>query len=63
MVSNDLSEKIKKEDIVKGIETLMGDYEIKQRAMALATTFQNKFPISSMSALDAFRDLINQRAA
>lgn len=61
MVSNDL-EKIKKEDIVQGIERLMNDEEVKQRAIALAAKFENGFPICSSVALDAFRDLINCRA-
>lgn len=61
MVSTDL-EKIKKEDILQGIERLMNDEEIKQRAIALAAKFENGFPICSSVALDAFRDLINYRA-
>ena len=62
MVCDDLS-KIKKEDIVKGIERLMSDDEIKQRAEGLAARFGDGFPISSVAALDAFGDMINQRAA
>ncbi|PON44810.1 UDP-glucuronosyl/UDP-glucosyltransferase [Parasponia andersonii] len=63
MVCDDLSEKIKKEDIIRGIETLMGDADVKRRALVLSAKFQNGFPISSVAALDAFRDLLNQRAA
>lgn len=62
MVSDDLLE-IKKEDIVKGMETLMSDDEIKGRAMVLATKFHNGFPTSSVAALDAFRELFDQRVA
>ncbi|KAL5550850.1 hypothetical protein UlMin_001026 [Ulmus minor] len=62
-ISDDLSEKITKEDIVKGIEKLFGDGEMKRRAVALADTFQHGFPASSGAALDAFRDLIHQKVA
>ncbi|GMY29577.1 scopoletin glucosyltransferase-like [Fagus crenata] len=63
MVSDDLSRTIKKEDIVKGIEKLMGDEDIKTRAVTLSTKFQHGFPLTSVAALDAFRDFINQKAS
>lgn len=62
MVSEDLSEKIDKEEIVRGIEKLMGDEDIKRRAVARGAIFQHGFPPASMAALDAFRDLINQNS-
>ncbi|EXC26266.1 UDP-glycosyltransferase 73C2 [Morus notabilis] len=58
MVSHDFTEKMKKEDIVQGIERLMDDGEAKQRAITLAAKFENGFPISSSAALDAFRDFL-----
>ena len=41
----------------------MGDEDIKTRAVTLSTKFQLGFPPSSVTALDAFRDFINQKAA
>jgi hypothetical protein len=63
MIADDLSQKIKKEDIVKGIGKLMGDEDVKKRALTLSTKFQQGFPATSVAALDAFRDFINQKAA
>ncbi|KAG6636304.1 UDP-glycosyltransferase 89A2-like [Carya illinoinensis] len=63
MVSDDLSEPINKEDIGKGIEKLMGDEDVKERALLLSTEFQHGFPASSAAALDAVRDFINQIVA
>ncbi|XP_040986823.1 scopoletin glucosyltransferase-like [Juglans microcarpa x Juglans regia] len=63
MVSDDLSEPITKEDIGKGIEKLMGDEDVKERALLLSTEFQHGFPASSVAALDAFRDFIKQIVA
>ncbi|XP_030497666.1 scopoletin glucosyltransferase [Cannabis sativa] len=59
IISDNLSEKIKKHEIVKGIKTLMGDDDIKSRARNLAAIFQKGFPISSTTNLDVFRDMIN----
>ncbi|KAJ8754386.1 hypothetical protein K2173_002837 [Erythroxylum novogranatense] len=53
---------IKKDDIVKGIERVVGDDEMKIRAAALSAKFENGFPESSTRSLDAFRDFINQKA-
>ena len=52
---------VKKEDIVKGIERLMGDKEMKRRAEILSEKFQHGFPNSSVAALDAFKDYVNQK--
>lgn len=62
-ISDDISGKIKKDDIVKGIEKLMGDEEMKQRAVRLSAKFEHGFPTSSAAALDAFRDFVAQIAA
>ncbi|XP_054808598.1 scopoletin glucosyltransferase-like [Prosopis cineraria] len=59
-VSDNLAE-VKKDDIVKGIERLMGDKEMKRRAEKLSEKFQHGFPSSSQAALDAFKDYVNQK--
>ncbi|KAL6207830.1 hypothetical protein ACLB2K_018783 [Fragaria x ananassa] len=53
-VAEDLSEMVRKEDIVRGIERLMGDEEMKKRAVAIREKFEDGFPASSKAALDAF---------
>ena len=60
MVSEDLTQMVKKDDIVKGIERLMSDGDMKKRAESLSAMFQNGFPRSSEAALDAFIHYINQ---
>ncbi|KAK4252665.1 hypothetical protein QN277_014410 [Acacia crassicarpa] len=60
MISDDLSQMVKKDNIVKGIERLMNDKDMKSRADSLSTMFQNGFPRSSEAALDAFIRYINQ---
>ncbi|VVA17226.1 PREDICTED: UDP-glycosyltransferase [Prunus dulcis] len=62
-ISDEISEKIKKDDIVKGIEMLMDDEDMKQRAVRLSAKFEHGFPTSSVAALDAFRDFVAQKAA
>ncbi|XP_011028075.1 PREDICTED: UDP-glycosyltransferase 73B4-like isoform X3 [Populus euphratica] len=62
MVSDDLSQLIKKDDIIKGVESLWGDEDVKNRAALLRAKFKHGFPTSSVSSLDAFRDFINQKA-
>ncbi|KAI6680311.1 hypothetical protein NL676_034192 [Syzygium grande] len=59
-VAEDLSQVVKKDEIVKGIERLMCDEEMHERAASIKAKFGHGFPASS-SALDAFRDFINQR--
>ncbi|XP_077247516.1 putative UDP-glucosyl transferase 73B6 [Tasmannia lanceolata] len=49
---------IKKKDILKGIEKLMGDEEPRKRAAALRSLFAGGFPACSSASLDAFRDFI-----
>ncbi|XP_030953204.1 scopoletin glucosyltransferase-like [Quercus lobata] len=61
-VAHDLSEMVKEEDIVRGIERLMGDQEMHGRAARLRAKFENGFPASSEAALDAFGDFIRQKA-
>jgi len=61
MVSNDPSEKVAKDEIVMGIERLMGDEEMKKTAEVLSAKFRSGFPRSSVAALDAFKDFIKQR--
>ncbi|KAK2635523.1 hypothetical protein Ddye_030315 [Dipteronia dyeriana] len=53
-VLDDLSNMVKKDDIVKGIERLLDDKEMKKRAEQLGAKFGNGFPQSSMAALDDF---------
>jgi hypothetical protein len=60
-VAEDLSEMVKKEDIVKGVERVMGDEEMHERAARLRSKFENGFPASSEAALDAFGDFIIQK--
>lgn len=62
-VADDLSENVKKEDIVKGIEKLMGDEEMHKRAALLRGKLENGFPVSSEAALDAFGVFITQNAS
>lgn len=62
-ICEDLSQTVMKEDIVKGIERLMGDEAMKQRAVVLSAKFQKGFPESSVASLDAFRDFINLKVA
>ncbi|KAJ9171043.1 hypothetical protein P3X46_019094 [Hevea brasiliensis] len=64
MVSDDLSETVKEDDIVKGIEMLMGDEEMHNRAILIKAKLRDDgFPASSEAGLDAFRGFIlNQKA-
>ncbi|XP_059442455.1 scopoletin glucosyltransferase-like [Corylus avellana] len=60
-VAKDLSKTVKKEDIVKGVERLMGDEDVHETAARLRAKFENGFPASSEAALDAFVDFISQK--
>jgi hypothetical protein len=60
MVSDDLSKRVTKDDIVVGIQRLMCDEEIKNNAEVVSAKFQNGFPRSSVAALYAFKDCINK---
>ena len=57
-VAHDLSEMVKEQDIVTGIERLMGDQEMHGRAARLRAKFENGFPASSEAALDSFGEHI-----
>ncbi|CAJ1930984.1 unnamed protein product [Sphenostylis stenocarpa] len=61
MVSDDMSEKITKQDIVVGIKKLMGDKEMKKRAEILSANFHHGFPTTSEEALDDLVGYIKQR--
>ncbi|KAM5573666.1 UDP-glucosyl transferase 73B2-like [Rosa sericea] len=61
LISEDLSETIKKEDITRGIEKLLSDEEMKQRAVKLSAKFEHGFPTSSIAALDAFGDFLRHK--
>ncbi|XP_047325380.1 UDP-glycosyltransferase 89A2-like [Impatiens glandulifera] len=52
------SEMVKKDNILKGIEMLMNDEELRARAATLARQFDGRFPSSSMAALDGFGDFV-----
>lgn len=56
--NKELSEMVKNDDIAEGIERLMRDEGIKQRAAELKVKFEGGFPASSEAALDAFRDFL-----
>ncbi|CAK7356014.1 unnamed protein product [Dovyalis caffra] len=62
MISDDFSQLRQKDDIIKGIENLLGDEVFKNRAASLSAKFKHGFPASSVDSLDAFRDFINQKA-
>ncbi|GAV88151.1 LOW QUALITY PROTEIN: UDPGT domain-containing protein, partial [Cephalotus follicularis] len=57
-VAHDLSLLITKDDILKGVERLMGDIQMKRRVVALSAQFEHGFPATSVTALDAFEDFI-----
>ncbi|KAF8028248.1 hypothetical protein BT93_E0990 [Corymbia citriodora subsp. variegata] len=59
-VAEDLSQVVKKDEIVTGIERLMCDEEMHERAALIKAKFEHGLPASS-SAFDAFRDFINAR--
>lgn len=63
LISTDMSESIRKDVIVKGIKGLMGDEGVRERARQLQGKFQSGFPVSSVAALDEFREfiIINQK--
>ncbi|KAI4371636.1 hypothetical protein MLD38_009963 [Melastoma candidum] len=53
-ISKDMSRMVVKGDIIKGIESLMSDTGVKERAAALRVNFEHGFPRSSNAALDEF---------
>lgn len=61
MVTEDMSVKVTKDDVVEGIKKLMDDREMKKNAEILSAKFQKGFPISSGDALNDFKDYVMQR--
>ncbi|KAL6183754.1 hypothetical protein ACLB2K_045165 [Fragaria x ananassa] len=57
MISKDVSQTIKKENITRGIEKLLNDQEMKQRAVKLSAKFEHGFPTSSVAALGTSFDV------
>jgi UDP:flavonoid glycosyltransferase YjiC (YdhE family) len=57
-VADDLSEMVKRDDIVKGLERLMGDEEMRDRMVGMKSIFDNATP---EAAFDAFSDFVNQK--
>ncbi|XP_057978381.1 mogroside IE synthase-like [Malania oleifera] len=53
----------KKEDILSGVERMMGDEEVRQRAAELRAKFIHGFPTSSDAALDAFLGFFRPNAS
>lgn len=62
VISDDMSRPMEKGHIVKGIERLMGDEGVKERAAQIRARFEVGFPASSVAALDAFGEFIRQRS-
>ncbi|CAN6461354.1 unnamed protein product [Victoria cruziana] len=57
-VRRDRNREVSKEDVVTGVERLMGDAEIRNRAAQIKAIFSSGLPSSSSSALDAFIHLL-----
>jgi len=57
------ADKVKKNDIVHGIEKVLTDGHIRSQSEILRGQFEQGFPASSLASLDAFKDFINQKAA
>ncbi|GLT91292.1 hypothetical protein SLE2022_091860 [Rubroshorea leprosula] len=62
-VAEDMSEMVKKEDIKKGIEKVMGDEEMGNRAAQWREKFSHGFPASAEAGLDAFKEFITRKPA
>ncbi|GFP79338.1 UDP-glycosyltransferase 73c3 [Phtheirospermum japonicum] len=60
MVSSgdDLSEMVRKCDVMRGIEAVMDDREVRDRAVALRDVFENGYPSSSEASLKALVELV-----
>ncbi|KAK6934898.1 UDP-glucuronosyl/UDP-glucosyltransferase [Dillenia turbinata] len=63
VTAKDLSQTIRKDDILRGIERFIRDEKIKRRARSLKEKFECGFPASSLASLDAFGDFIKPKAA
>ncbi|TXG54248.1 hypothetical protein EZV62_019504 [Acer yangbiense] len=61
MISDDLSKTIYKDDIINGVEKLMGDEDIKKRARILTSKFDHGFPATSLVSLQAFTAFITHK--
>ncbi|KAF7849552.1 hypothetical protein BT93_L0635 [Corymbia citriodora subsp. variegata] len=61
MVSDEDPVMVKEEEIVKGIDKLMRDEEVKERAAKVSDMFQGGFPASALADLDAFINFINPK--
>ncbi|KAI5344486.1 hypothetical protein L3X38_012363 [Prunus dulcis] len=59
----DFTEMVKKEDIVEGIERLMGDEGVKTQAMEIGKRLEDGFLASSVAALDVFMDFIRPKTS
>ncbi|XP_065879048.1 anthocyanin 3'-O-beta-glucosyltransferase-like [Euphorbia lathyris] len=59
MVSDDMSKMIKKEDIIKGVNLVMGDEDVRKKGADVRSKFEHGFPLASSLAFDAFKDFIN----
>lgn len=62
MISDDLSKATSKDDIVRGVERLMGDEDLKQRAESVGGGFRQGFPASSVASLEAFGEFVGEKA-
>ncbi|KAF8380795.1 hypothetical protein HHK36_028289 [Tetracentron sinense] len=60
-VGADASEKVRKDAILRGIETVMADDEIRKRAASISAIFDHGFPASSVASLNAFKDFMSRR--
>lgn len=60
MVSDEDPVMVKEEEIGKGIDKLMSDEEVKERAVKVSGMFQGGFPKSALADLDAFINFITQ---
>lgn len=58
---SDMSKMVEKDEIVKGINKLMGDQGAKTRAMSIREKFAGGFPATSEAALDAFKEFIGAK--
>lgn len=54
--------KFNKDNIAAGISRLMSDEEVHEQAKNLSKEFESGFPVSSVNALGAFVEFINQKA-
>lgn len=55
---DDPAQQVKKQNIVRGIESLLDDEEVSKKAEELSYTFMNGFPSSSVTALKSFIEAI-----